>query len=127
MLFSYIFGLKQNIVTQKNSVMTQPLHLTPPAKRMLLGAGIALILIAMFIYTGEQKSHPDWGNLWMVRPFIIVPMAGALGGLFFYFINNLPFFKIGWKKAIAVILGLMGYIFTLWVGTILGLSGTWWD
>jgi hypothetical protein len=94
---------------------------------MLLGAGIALILIEIFIYVGEQKSHPDWGNLWMVRPLIIVPMAGALGGLFFYFINNLPFFKSGWKRAIGVILGLIGYIVTLWIGTILGLSGTWWD
>ena len=121
------FDLNKNIVTQKNSAITQPIHLSPSGKRMLLGAVIALILIAIFIYVGEQKSHPEWGNLWMVRPFIIVPMAGALGGLFFYFINNRPFFKSGWKRAMGVVLGLIAYIVTLWIGTILGLSGTWWD
>jgi hypothetical protein len=62
----------------------------------------------------------------MIRPLIIVPLAGATGGLFYHLMDNLHL-QGGWKKVLALILSLIGYIFVLWIGTVLGLDGTWWN
>ena len=92
---------------------------------MLLGAGIALILITVFLLSAGD-SDPSWPKLWMIRPLIIVPLAGALGGVFYYFMDHLRY-RGGWRKALAIILSLVVYIIGLWLGTILGLDGTMWD
>ncbi|PEC35719.1 potassium transporter KefB, partial [Bacillus toyonensis] len=53
---------------------------------MLLGAGIALILILVFLL-GVDNPKPEWGKLWMLKPLIVVPTAGAMGGVFYYFMD----------------------------------------
>jgi hypothetical protein len=109
---------------RKNSTRG-PIHFPSLSKRMLLGAAIALILIVVFL---SQAGEPDpaWPRLWMVRPLIIVPLAGATGGGFFYFMDHLSY-QGGWKKAGAYILSAIVYIIGLWMGTVLGLDGTHWD
>jgi hypothetical protein len=110
---------------QKNKLPAQIFQghswLTP----VLLGAGIALIVISFFVF-GVGKPKPEWGELWMIRPLIITPVAGAFGGAFYYFINHLGH-KIGLNKALAVMLGVVIYIIALWLGIILGLDGTLWN
>jgi hypothetical protein len=94
-------------------------------KRALLGGGIALALISIFLL-GVGEPNPAWGKLWMMKPLIIVPLAGALGGVFYYFINHRPYQK-GWRKILVTIASLIVYIIGLWLGTVLGLDGTLWD
>lgn len=108
---------KINIPTQRN----QPISLAQP---MMLGAGIALFVISFFIFGSE--TNPDWGKLWRIRPLIITPLAGAAGGAFYYFLDQLSF-KGRIKKTVAVISGLIIYIIGLWLGIVLGLDGTLWD
>lgn len=110
---------------QGNNTTTQPFHPAALGKRMLLGAGIALILIIIFLV---QAGDPDpaWPKLWMARPLIIVPVAGAMGGAFSYFAIHLLSPR-GWKKTLLILLSLVVYIIGLWLGTILGLDGTMWD
>ncbi|MBO9154720.1 hypothetical protein ACFOTA_21075 [Chitinophaga sp. GCM10012297] len=93
-------------------------------KRVLIGAGIALVLITIFLFPVEGR--PEWGAFWKVRPMIVVPLAGAAGGVCSYFIQNL-FGAGGRRKALVVILSVIVYIVGLWMGTILGLDGTLWD
>ena len=94
-------------------------------KRMLVGAGIGLTLISLFLFSaGEGKA--EWGKFWMIRPLIIVPFAGAIGGLCNYFIMSFRS-HAGLNKIVAIILSLIIFIFGLWIGTVLGLDGTWWD
>lgn len=94
-------------------------------KPILIGAGIALVLIAFFL-SGVDKPDPAWPKFWMVKPLIIVPLAGAMGGLFFYLMQ--PFrYKGGWQKIVATIICLIVYIIGLWLGTVLGLNGTLWN
>lgn len=107
------------IMKQTNSAK-QPLSL---AKPILIGAGIGLIVISFFVFVGEAR--PEWGTLWMVRPLIITPIAGAIGGAFYYFMDHLSY--RGLNKTVAVILGLLVFIFILWLGTVFGLDGTMWD
>lgn len=95
------------------------------AKFMATGAIIAFILITIFLF---QVNNPDpaWGRYWMVRPMIIVPLAGAMGGLVFYLADYVCVSK-GWTKAWGYLPGLVIYIVGLWLGFVLGLDGTLWD
>lgn len=100
------------------------LQRTSLAKRALIGAAIALVLITVFLLPIEGK--PEWGAFWKVRPMIVVPLAGAAGGICSFFIQNL-FGAGGRRKLLVIILSVVVYIVGLWIGTILGLDGTLWD
>lgn len=112
-------------MTQETKLHTRPVHAASAGKRMLQGAVIAFILIVLFLL-GAGDPDPAWGKLWMLKPLIMVPVAGAIGGLFYYFMDHLRS-QGGWKKVVAVLLSLAGYIVVLWLGTVLGLNGTMWD
>src|SRR5687768_16970953 len=112
-------------MTKTNNVTTQSPHSASLSKRMLQGAGIALTLISIFLLSVDEPNQ-NWPKLWMIKPLVIVPLAGALGGAFYYFMDHL-LNQDGWRKALALIIGLLGYIFVLWLGTVLGLNGTLWD
>ncbi|MBF9251945.1 potassium transporter KefB [Pontibacter sp. 172403-2] len=112
-------------MTQKNNLKVFPIKSASLIKRMLLGALIGLILISIFLL-GAGDPNPEWGKLWMIRPLIIVPLAGAMGGAFNYFINQQDF-RNGWAKILAIILSIIVFIIGLWLGTVLGLDGTYWD
>lgn len=112
-------------MTQRNNLTTQPIHKASLGKRMLQGAGIALIPITILLLQ-VKDPNPDWGKLWMIRPLIVVPIAGAMGGVFYYFMDYLRY-QGGWRKILANILSLIIFIIVLWMGTILGLDGTLWD
>jgi len=105
--------------------MMQPINRASLVKRMLLGAGIALILIIIFLL-GAGDPKPEWGKFWMIRPLIIVPAAGALGGAFYYFMNHFRS-RGGWSKVLTYSISLLGYLIALWMGTVLGLDGTYWN
>ncbi len=94
-------------------------------KPMLIGAGIALALIALFL-SGVDDPNPAWPEFWMVRPLIIVPLAGAAGGAFFAFMRPLRE-KGGWMTAFAYVLCIVVFIIGLWMVSVLGLDGTLWN
>ena len=100
---------------------TKSIQAAPLVKRMLIGAAIALVLIALFVLPVEGK--PEWGDFWKVRPLIVVPFAGAAGGACSYFLGHL----FGQRKVWVIIVSVIIYIIGLWMGTVLGLDGTLWD
>jgi len=88
---------------------------------MLISAGLALLLILNFLW--GVKPDPSWPSLWKVKPLLIVPLAGAMGGGWFYFMN----YRMRANKTLAIFIGIFGYIIVLWMGTVLGLEGIMWD
>jgi hypothetical protein len=112
-------------MTQNNPMTGQPIHPSPVGSRMLQGAGIALVLIGFFLLS-VKNPNPNWPKLWMLKPLLIVPAAGATGGVFYYFMDQLRY-QGGWLKALANILSLLVYIIGLWLGSVLGLDGTLWN
>jgi hypothetical protein len=94
-------------------------------KRILIGAGIGLLLISLFLH-GVKIPDPEWGKFWMIRPLIIVPLAGAMGGLCHYFIMHYHN-QFGLHKIIAIALSLVVFVMGLWIGFVLGLDGTLWN
>ena len=111
-------------MTHQSETHNQPVHPAPVGKRMLLGAGIGLLLISFFLI-GATKA-PEWSAYWWIRPLLVVPAAGALGGLFFYNMDHLRS-QGGWRTGLANVLSLLVFIVVLWLGTVLGLAGTMWD
>ena len=105
--------------------MIQSINVKSLRNRILIGAGTALILITVFLISAGE-GDPSWPKLWIIRPLIIVPLAGAAGGAFYYFTMNLPV-KGAWKRLFIILLSLVGYIVAFWLGSVLGLDGTWWD
>jgi hypothetical protein len=93
--------------------------------RVLIGAGIGLALISFFL-TGVDHPKPEWSKYWMIRPIIVVALAGGAGGLFFHLMEN--FRRRGtWQMFVANFISLIVFILGLWIGSVLGLAGTLWD
>lgn len=96
-----------------------------PAISILTGAIIGLIVISLFVFE-VQKPKAEWGSFWRVRPLIVEPLAGATGGLFYYFMRYMGS-KGAVHKTMALVLGIVVYIMVLWLGIIFGLNGTMWN
>jgi len=94
-------------------------------KRALIGAGIALLLMALFLLNVDEPN-PAWPKLWFIRPLIIVQLAGAAGGAFYHIMDSNTSRK-GWGRLLAIVISLIVYIIALWLGSVLGLDGTLWD
>jgi len=95
------------------------------AIRMLIGGAIGFAIIALFVF-GVNDPDPAWGKYWRIRPLIITPLAGAMGGLCNYFLTKY-YFLAGMNKTVATIISAVVFIVGLWLGIVLGLDGTLWD
>ncbi len=92
--------------------------------RALIGAGIGLAVISLFL-SGVKHPRPEWGDYWMVKPLIIVPLAGAAGGIFSAFMDFFTRLN-GWNKLLARFISVLAGLIGLWLGIVLGLNGTLW-
>ena len=95
------------------------------SKRIMIGAAIGLAVISYFVLTANG-GNPEWGRFWMIRPLILVPFAGAMGGLVSFFMVQLADLN-GWNKVLVNIFSVLVFIIGLWMGIVLGLDGTMWD
>src|SRR5690349_24821129 len=94
------------------------------ALRMIVGGVIGLLVISLFIFGFEP--NPEWGKYWRIRPLVITPLAGAMGGLCNYFIMSF-YHQFRVNKIIAMVLSALVFVIGLWLGIVLGLDGTMWD
>ncbi|WP_345103017.1 hypothetical protein [Mucilaginibacter panaciglaebae] len=106
----------------QNNYLLVPVTLV---KRAVLGAIIGLAIILFFVLSAD-RPHPEWGQLWMIRPLLVVPLAGAGGGFISYLTDTLGE-QGGWKKAGAIALSVIVFVIALWLGIVLGLAGTMWN
>lgn len=120
----YVLLPKFQLMT-KQDVSILPVSCRSVLLRMLLGAAIGLGIISFFVFSVGQ-SNPEWGEFWRVRPLIITPLAGAFGILAFYLKNIFRTKSRAWTVVLNI-LSTLAFLFALWLGTILGLSGTLWD
>jgi len=111
-------------MTPQNRLQNQPVHPVSFVKPILVGAGIALLVISFFVF-GVDEPHPEWGKFWIVRPLIVTPLAGAMGGAFYAFLDHQS--SRGFNRTLAILLSIVVYLIGLWLGIVLGLDGTLWD
>lgn len=112
-------------MTQSINTTKKTIHKASLRKRMLQGASIALLFISFYLYKADEPD-PNWPSLWIARPLLVVPIAGAMGGALYYYLDYLRY-QGGWKKALAFLLSLIGYLIALWLGIVAGLDGTYWN
>jgi hypothetical protein len=112
-------------MTTTNNLLTRPLFTAALVKRMVIGAGIALTIIAFFVISAG-KGNPAWGDYWRVKPLLLTPFMGAIVGLCYDITEPLRRLN-GWAGRLFVILSILGYAIGLWMGTVLGLAGTMWN
>ncbi len=93
--------------------------------RALGGAAVAAMVIVFFV-SGVNDPNPSSGQYWMVRPLILVPLAGAGGGAVFHACRILIQGN-ALKNGLALLVGVLAYIVTLWMGIVIGLDGTLWN
>lgn len=94
-------------------------------RRALAGAIPAFIVIGLFLmmpYTVDK----GWSKYWMLRPLFIVPLAGAMGGLFYHFMDTCRKCN-GWNRLLTISASVLVYVVGVWLGIIAGLDGTLWD
>lgn len=112
-------------MTQTDNLTAQSGKPGSLAKRMLIGAGIGMAIIAFFVL---PVKHPkaEWGQLWMLKPFIITPLSGAMAGLLAHFMAQSGNTN-AWNKTLTFLLTAIICVICLWLGIVLGLNGTLWD
>ncbi|GAA4310449.1 potassium transporter KefB [Nibribacter koreensis] len=111
-------------MTTSNNLNPHTKISVPLLKPMLIGAGIALAVISFFVF-GVDNPNPEWGQYWRIRPLIITPMAGAMGGAFYAFMDYQA--SRGFNRTLAILLSLVVFVIGLWLGVVLGLAGTMWN
>lgn len=94
-------------------------------RRILIGAGFALVLITLFVM-GVDNPHYNWPENWRLRPIVVTTIAGGIGGAFVDFMHLMRR-EGGIYRAGGIVLSLVGYVIILWLGSIYGLAGTLWN
>jgi len=73
-----------------------------------------------------ENPKPEWGKLWRIKPLLLSPIIGAIGGVGCYILHSVKtpskFFN-----GILILIGVFILLIFVWIGTILGLDGTLWD
>jgi hypothetical protein len=110
-------------ITEKPS--TQSVFTPALSKRMLIGAGISLLVISIFVI-GAGKGEIAWGNYWRIKPLLLTPITGAIVGLCYDITERLRKLN-GWLGSLFLVLSLIGNLIGLWISVVLGLAGTMWD
>ena len=80
----------------------------------LLGLGLATVF---FVFIGFSSGE------WNIMPLVTVGISGAIGGVFFFILDQLgP--KEGWLKVVFRLLGFAFYAGILWLSLVLAYSIT---
>lgn len=109
---------------QAKNFTARPIFTNALPKRMLVGAGIGLIVISFFVIVAG-KGNPAWDEYWQIRPLLLTPFIGAMLGLCYDITEPLRRLE-GWLGRLFIMLSVIGYLIGLWMSVVLGLVGTMW-
>jgi hypothetical protein len=112
-------------MTNQTQLTTKSFFTPALGKRMLIGAGIGLVIIGFFVIS-TGKGNAAWSNYWRVKPLLLTPFLGAIVGACFDVTEPLRRIE-GWMGKIFFILSLLGYFIGLWMSVVLGAAGTMWN
>ncbi|KAA9327535.1 potassium transporter KefB [Hymenobacter busanensis] len=101
------------------------LHPSPLSKRLAQGAGLAFVLIALFMAVFASGANLKFG-LWAILPLLTVPVAGAFGGLLYFLLDYLRC-QGSWQKVVANVFWALAYCAGLWISLVaaFAVTGLW--
>ena len=109
-------------MTQAENPTERPLVTPALGRRILIGAGIGLVMISVFVISAG-KGDPAWGEYWRIKPLLLTPFLGGMVGLCYDMTEPLRRLS-GWQGKLFLVLSLLGYCVGLWISLVLGLNGT---
>ena len=112
-------------MTIANNLTSGPIFTAALRKRMMVGAGLALLAISFFVISAG-KGDPTWDDYWRIKPLLLTPFLGAIVGLCFDASERLRQIN-GWLGRLFGVLSFVGYFIGLWMALVLGLAGTMWN
>lgn len=86
---------------------------------------IGLGIISLFVF-GFQNPDPEWGSYWRIRPLLLTPLIAGTGAVFAGLLFKMGQGSAG-RKILFTLLAAGAFLFSVWIGIILGLDGTLWD
>jgi len=97
-------------------------------RRAWQGAGIALVLVIVFLFIifpigGVLVGKKFWQGAWEFLPLVTVTVGGALGGIVYYLMIQ-AWCPRGWKKVLATVFSMLVYVALLWLSLVAGFSAT---
>ena len=97
-------------------------------KRALQGAGIAAVLVILFLAIifsvgGVLNGKNFWQSIWEFFPLVTATVGGALGGVIYYLVVK-AWYPGGWKKILATVVCILVYVLLVWLSLIAGFSAT---
>lgn len=95
------------------------------AKTMVIGLIFGLAIISLFVFTVSSPKE-EWGNNWRMQPLILTPMIVAFGSLAFL-ANRIFKPQTKTAKTLLLIASIIAFIFSIWIGIVIGLNGTLWN
>jgi len=103
-------------------------HIKVTGRRALQGAGIAFLLVLVFLTiifsTGSAMNGKTFlQGLWEFFPLTTASVGGAAGGVMYYLVVQ-AWSPAGWKKTIAVIIGILMYLVVVWISLVAGFAAT---
>ena len=104
------------------------LHNKPLGKFVLQGAGLALLLVIIFLAIifpigGVLTGKTFWEGVWQFLPLVTVTAGGALGGTVYYLVVQ-RLHPSAWQKVMATMMSILIYIVLLWLSLVAGFSAT---
>lgn len=84
----------------------------------VLGAAAPFLLLSFIILSKEEVLES-----WMLVPLILIPLSGAVGGVFFY-LMGFVWFPFGKQKLIAIISSTLMYFVAIWIGAVIAFNFT---
>lgn len=106
------------------NITNRPIDRIALIKRILIGGSIGFMVISVFVF-GVEIPDPEWGKYWRIRPLLICPLSGAIGGTFYYFMDHIttPGTR---QRTLTNIISILIFITVIWLGSVLALVGTMW-
>lgn len=92
------------------------------AKPAFVGAGVALLLLSALLFSTAGVRY----GYWVLLPVFTVAAGGAFGGALYFVLVHLRAMA-GRRKALAVLLGALVYMLSVWLSAVaaFSLTGHW--
>lgn len=124
MYLEKLTGITTKINIMKNFITTS-INKNHLSIMIVVGFALALAFVG-FIILSVDNPKPEWSEYWFVKPLLITPIVGAIGGALCYLINTFSF-QNSFVKLLRILISIIVLIFFIWIGTVLGLDGTLWN
>ncbi|PVH27025.1 hypothetical protein [Sphingobacterium corticibacter] len=92
--------------------------------KMMFGAALGIFVVSPFIY-GNTPHNDEWGFFWFIKPLVLIPLSGAVGGALYYLSTR--YLQHILPKWLLMGMGTLLLAVSIWIGAILGLNGTYWN